>query len=273
MDFCYDGWTDRVPQKAPTSTKIKESTSIAATRYSWWRERVYDPLHNMDALSGYGSDDSDRDACNQPTSSKPQETGGLSGLLGDYSDDDDDDNDAKAQNAAINGAGGCQSSTGEPSLKRQRLSEVTRTHITYRFSPPPTSSGESLVEWSTDYLTAKQEQHAIKIDSLVKITSTKLQQISVVSNNKAGGWAQQLKTQHDFNNPHMFESVVELSGIANELGSNLSDVADFSEWEYSVVAHEEQTRIREQQEFQQEQASTSQFAQEQLQRAMQRGPG
>jgi len=20
MDFCYDGWTDRVPQKAPTST-------------------------------------------------------------------------------------------------------------------------------------------------------------------------------------------------------------------------------------------------------------
>jgi hypothetical protein len=21
MDFCYDGWTDRVPQKAPTSTE------------------------------------------------------------------------------------------------------------------------------------------------------------------------------------------------------------------------------------------------------------
>jgi len=28
MDLCYDGWTDRVPQKAPTSTNTKKTEVV-----------------------------------------------------------------------------------------------------------------------------------------------------------------------------------------------------------------------------------------------------
>jgi hypothetical protein len=32
MDFCYDGWTDRVPQKAPTSTVAFAMVAAVPTR-------------------------------------------------------------------------------------------------------------------------------------------------------------------------------------------------------------------------------------------------
>jgi hypothetical protein len=97
----------------------------------------------------------------------------------------------------------------------------------------------------SDYVTAKQSS---RTESLKKVTSEKLQQISAETS-----WAQQLKKQHDFHNPHFFESVVEQFGIRNEMGSNLPKEEQLVEWEFDLVKYEEQARVQEQAQYQQEQ--------------------
>lgn len=107
---------------------------------------------------------------------------------------------------------------------------------------------------------------------MIQIKSEKLQLIAASSGTT--GWAQQLKEQHDFNNPHFFESVVEHFGIADSMGTNLPNPPQFAAWEYKLAIHEETARFREQAQFQQQAgaavAAPSPYAQEQLDRAMMR---
>jgi hypothetical protein len=236
----------------------------------------------MDAMDAYGSDESDNDVLS--TAGESQETdekkskkkSGLAGLLGDYSDDNDDDdgvyNEIQSLQTVKQGAAKAMPSD-ETSRKRQRRWDspknagsdeaIPSASVSLPFPPPLTSNDRFMIEWNEDYVTAKQTS---RTGPLKKVTSEKLQQISLETS-----WAQQLKKQHDFHNPHFFESVVEQFGIRDEMGSNLPNEEQFAEWEFDLMKYEEQARVQEQAQYQQEQnaAAPSNFAQQQLERAMQ----
>jgi hypothetical protein len=201
----------------------------------------------MDAMGAYGSDESDNDVL--PKAGESQETNdknsrqnsGLAGLLGDYSDDDDDDDDdVKDENQSLQTAKEGASKavpSDETSRKRQRRWDspkdatasneaIPSASLSHPFPPPPTSDDRIMIEWNEDYVTAKQSS---RTESLKKVTSKKLQQISAETS-----WAQQLKKQHDFHNPHFFESVVEQFGIRDEMGSNLPNKEQLAEWEFDL---------------------------------------
>jgi hypothetical protein len=215
----------------------------------------------MDDLAAYGSDSDDSDAVDrneqksqERTAQQKEKTTDLSGLLGEYSDDE-----ANAEKGPPSSSTGTrplqhpEKGTDEPTRKRQRgWDKTTDTpndkrscSSLYQFPPPPTSDDTILVQWKTDYFTAKQQQqsHPTK-----KANLKKLQQIAASASDS--GWAQQLKEQHDFHNPHYFESVVEHIGIQEEMGSNLQGERVTS-WEFNLQQLEEQARIRyQQQEYQ-----------------------
>jgi hypothetical protein len=218
------------------------------------------PAVSMDAMGAYGSDESDNDVL--PKAGESQETNdknsrqnsGLAGLLGDYSDDDDDDDDdVKDENQSLQTAKEGASKavpSDETSRKRQRRWDspkdatasneaIPSASLSHPFPPPPTSDDRIMIEWNEDYVTAKQSS---RTESLKKVTSKKLQQISAETS-----WAQQLKKQHDFHNPHFFESVVEQFGIRDEMGSNLPNKEQLAEWEFDLVKYEEQARVDEKQ--------------------------
>lgn len=231
-------------------------------------------------MGAYGSDESDNEVLpkageSQETNDKnSQKKSGLAGLLGDYSDDDDDV-DAKHENQSLQPAKADASKavpSDEMSRKRQRRWDspksapapneavrVPSASVSHLFPPPPISDDHIMIEWNEDYVTAKQSS---RTGSLKQVTSEKIQQISAETS-----WAQQLKKQHDFHNPHFFESVVEQFGIQNEMGSNLPNEEQLEEWEFDLVKYEEKARVF----FQQEQnaAAPSPFTQQQLERAMQ----
>jgi hypothetical protein len=234
----------------------------------------------MDALGTYGSDESDSDVSpkagesQETNDKKSQKKSDLAGLLGDYSDDDDDDDDVKHENQNLQPAKeGKVVSLDAPSRKRQRRWDSPKSatapneaippaSVSHPFPPPPTSDDRIMTEWNEDYLTAKQSS----MTRSLKKVSEKLQKLSAETS-----WAQQLKKQHDFHNPHFFESVVEQFGIRDEMGSNLPNEEQLVEWEFDLVKYEEHSRVLEQAQFQQENAAApSHFAQQQLELAMQR---
>jgi hypothetical protein len=236
----------------------------------------------MDAMGAYGSDESDNDVLPKAGESqetddkKSKKTSGLAGLLGDYSDDDDDDDGAKHEIQGLQPVkqGTAKAvSSDETSRKRQRRWDspkntsasdeaIPSASVSHPFPPPLTSDGRFMIEWNEDYVTAKQ---SLRTASLKKVTSEKLQHISAETS-----WAQQLKKQHDFHNPHFFESVVEQFGIRDEMGSNLPNEEQFAGWEFDLAKYEEQARVQEQAQYQEQNtAASSHFAQQQLERAMQ----
>ena len=235
----------------------------------------------MDAMDAYGSDDSDNEVL--PKAGEPQETNdkksqkksGLAGLLGDYSDDDDeDDGNDENQSLQPEKAGASEAvPSDETSRKRQRRWDspknatasneaIPSASASHTFPPPPTSDDRIMIEWNEDYVTAKQSP---RTGSLKKAASEKLQQISAETS-----WAQQLKKQHDFHNPHFLESVVEQFAIRDEMGSNLPNKEQLAEWEFDLAKYEEQARVQEQvQQQERNAAAPSNFTQQQLERAMQ----
>ena len=202
----------------------------------------------MDALAAYGSDSdvtSDEDV--QPQASKKEQRSKFQGV-------DDSDSERKAP--------------ADASQKRRRLDvegdQASSAEPTARLVPPqPTiSSGVSMIQWNKDYLSRAQS-----FKSTPKhISSEKLEQIrSKLPANTS--WASQLKSQHDFHNPNLFEGVVKLFDIQQPLGTNMKHKEGLQDWESDVVAMEEKARIHQQS---QSQASSepSEFAQQQLAQAM-----
>jgi hypothetical protein len=217
----------------------------------------------MDALGTYGSDESDSDLSPKAVESQEsndknsQKKSGLFGLLGNYSDDDDDGVNHENQNLQSAKEGALKvMPSDETSRKRQRRWDSPKSatpneavfpaSVSHPFPPPPTSDDRIMIEWNKDYLTAKQSSS--RTGSLKEVTSEKLRELSAETS-----WAQQLKKQHDFHNPHFFESVVEQFGIRDEMGSNLPNEEALAEWEFDLVKYEEQARVQEQAQCQQEQ--------------------
>lgn len=94
----------------------------------------------------------------------------------------------------------------------------------------------------------------------------KLQQLSSQTKNLA----EQLKSQHEFHNPAFFQNLVQHFGIKDELGGG---VESFHSYEFDLVRLEEEARMRQQQQTAQPVATPTAYAQEQLDRVMQRHRG
>jgi hypothetical protein len=196
------------------------------------------PSFLMDALAAYGSD-SDSDTSQTSSASKGAED-----------------------------AGPIRSSQAPP--KRPR-SAATRDRK--GFLPPPSpSSSSSMIDWSKDYLTTKQEQ-AYSEGMESEPSSQRLEQVAAtVTENPLAGWAVHLQQQKDFHNPHFFESVAEHFGI-QPMGSNMRAVKMLKyddEWESIVPLTQREEAARANAQHFQPAATLSSFAQEQIDRALQR---
>lgn len=206
--------------------------------------------NKMDALGDYGSDDGSsasesehRDANAEITENKSGKTASLSGLLGTYSDpSSDDDDDVKDTSTATKNSSvkleekdnvnSCDSA-GSPQAKKQRVmnDDVVRTGGKPAL-PPPHLGSTSIGLWEEDFVSKRREKpnrsgsNGIQISSQL---SDKLQRLSSTTASTATSWAEHLKAQREFHNPHFFTSVVEHFGIECALGSQVTSntVKDF----------------------------------------------
>ena len=186
----------------------------------------------MDSLAAYGSDSSvSDDQKAQEETKKPSAS--LNGLLGAYSDDDTDNDD---DNGNVNAKKDdnvkeLQKNLKPPPSKRPRTQDAPPPTTTAfsAFAPPPLGN-DSIIHWTVDYLKATDKQLPPASTKLAE----KLERLH--ANNAATGtsWAEHLKSQHEFHNPHFFDSVVEHFGIEQPLGSQVSQdmVQDF---EFDIV--------------------------------------
>jgi HCNGP-like protein len=197
----------------------------------------------MEALAGYGSDDSSLSSSNGDAQKKPA----LSRLV-DYSDDE----------SSAEGDSPTKKEIGNAIRKRKRSWDNGGTAD---ILPPPPLSSSSMIHWTKDY----SSRYRTAGDSS-QVSAELIQKLETLRSG-AVSWAHHLKSQHEFHNPHFFDDVVTHFGIQAPLDSNIEKLS-FQKYEFDLPAVEEQARIR-QQEQQQSTTVVSQFAHEQLERAMQ----
>jgi hypothetical protein len=165
----------------------------------------------MDALAGYGSDSSSSssEGSNGKTNNHKS---ALSGLLGSASDDSDEQ--SKPQSP--------------PPPKRLRMEETQKLVL----PPPPLDKKQSMIYWDVNYLVGAVRS----ADKLTTTTSTSelSQKLEGLANSLKVSWADHLKAQHEFHNPHFFESVVEHFGIAKPLGSQIRNDVSTKEYELDL---------------------------------------
>lgn len=237
-------------------------------------------MDEMDALAGYGSGSSSSsqdDATNDKT--RP-EISALSGLV-DYSDDEGGSNEVgdikKESEPATTSSSLSSNKKASPSPKQgnKRKRSWDNAGTDNVLPPPPLSSNASLIQWDTDY-TAEYRSPPSSV-----ISDAALAQKLASLDSDSVSWAQHLKSQHEFHNPHFFDSVVTHFGIQRPLDSNLQEPS-YQRYEYDLPAAEEQARIRQEQERQEQQTTSvnsnttnaaSQFAQQQFQHAVRRSRG
>lgn len=143
--------------------------------------------------------------------------------------------------------------------------------------PPPsiaaTTTGQqkdangasSLIEWNTDYVShykanptapsssssttaAAEASRAFLIERLKQNAHVIVQQERTTN----GGWAAQLKGQHDFHNPRFLDNAAQQCGIVSKMmveegdpnTSNDKQGETFEEYEYRIVQLEEKARIQ-----------------------------
>jgi len=202
----------------------------------------------MDALAqGYGSDSS-ASSQDAPSSNNKSTT---IGLLANYSDDSDDDGaDAETPpqhedtTNLVNNEKGIGSSTNESSTstsqatKKRKLSETIATTCSLpspRLKSSASDNNTSLL-FSKNYLQNKLHYKTTNNDPAL------ISKLNQLHENKIS-FAQQLKSQKEFGNPHMFGSVIECFGI-DPMESNLG--AGFEGFEYidRLLVKEEENRVR-----------------------------
>jgi hypothetical protein len=185
----------------------------------------------MDSLAAYGSDSSASDGQEaQEETNKPSAS--LNGLLGAYSDDDtdndnandnEDDGDVKEPQPLKN--------PEQPPTKRPRTQDAPPPTTTAfsAFAPPPLGN-DSIIHWPVDYLKATDKPLP---PPSIQLTE-KLERLHANTAATGTSWAEHLKSQHEFHNPHFFDSVVEHFGIEQPLASQVSEdmVQDF---EFDIV--------------------------------------
>jgi hypothetical protein len=168
---------------------------------------------NMDALVGYGSDDS---SASEDKPLKPP-AGNLSGLLGDFSDDSEAGEDPKEPKSPT--------TLLHPSHPSKELKVTSPCGQSPMNLPAPflsTSDGDPIIYWNVDYL-----QHPVKGGTLslgdeaptAEDLMANLQRLASNQTSSKDCWADHLRAQHEFHNPHFFGSVVEHFGLKQALGS------------------------------------------------------
>ena len=210
----------------------------------------------MDALAqGYGSDSSDGSAENKTQTL---------GLLANYSDNSSSDEDADRplvigtaiietnESSSIQQGNDSSSSIVHGSKKRKLfISEIqTEKHQNGLPLPPllsssASSSQDNLMLFSKNYVTNKLQYKTTNTDHQLHDKLEQMHQHQSTGTNKS--FAEQLKLQKDFGNPHMFPSVIEHFGI-DPLESNSSILkVKFQGFEFidRLMVKEEENRIRE----------------------------
>ena len=227
----------------------------------------------MDALAAYGSDDSsaessasstDNEASNgTATTGKPA----LASLL-DYSDDgesSDSGSDTKETPFPTK-------KDNSPVAQRKRKRDWDNSCTDNVLPSPPLSSTTSLIQWDTDYTA---HYRTVPSQTLNETRPELIHKLSLLSDgNSVVSWAQHLKSQHEFHNPHFFDNVVSHFGIQKPLDSNLA-TTQFQLYEYDLLAAEQHARIRQEQERQRSavvEASTR-FAQQHFEQALRKPRG
>lgn len=157
----------------------------------------------MDALAGYGSESSSESEGNNNGNDNNQKSGALSGLLGYEESSDDSDDQSPLPDKAP-----------PPAAKRRRTQQETKTSV---LPPPALGQNDSIIYWDVNYLAeAPRSEEKITSSSAIELS----QKLEKLATNLKVSWAEHLKAQHEFHNPHFFESVVEHFGIA-PLGSQI----------------------------------------------------
>lgn len=166
----------------------------------------------MDVLGGYGSDSSSEEEISKIAETKTKNS--LSELIGADSGSDTDDSDSKNSEGAIRIKSIRTSSL--PPVKRQKVEtkQISKSSLP---KPPTTSrSGPSMIRWDIDYLEQNEESSSAISEDSIEL-SKKLERLAATLNGSS--YADHLKTQKEFHNPHFNESMVEHFGIRNILGS------------------------------------------------------
>mmetsp|Transcript_31936 Transcript_31936/g.48998 ORF Transcript_31936/g.48998 Transcript_31936/m.48998 type:complete len:235 (+) Transcript_31936:77-781(+) len=230
----------------------------------------------MDALGAYESEDDDSSQNSDEKAANDPDCSALSGLIAEQSSDEDEE---KREPKKIK-----EDKTAEPSARENRvegeqleLKENTNTKMlttrkrkrrwdnnpdTFEVLPPPSLSESSLILWNEDYISSTFRNLSTACANVD--LQQKLDHLREKSKNTS--WAEQLMSQQEFHNPHFFENAIAHFGIRDPLGSTIPFGGSLQEFEFNVMATEEQTRIRQQQ--QQQLGVPSDFAQQQLEMAM-----
>ena len=195
----------------------------------------------MDALAGYGSEESEDEPPKQDLSNLILPT------LTAYSDEEDDERPLAKSAAAIG----------------EKLDAKGNLKSGYILPPPPLGM-ESIVMSDTDHFSAT---YATPIEEVVPMPP-KLEELQSQSTTN---WALKLKSQHEFHNPGFFQNVIQHVGIQDELGTNTFSQEQFQPYEYDLLKLEEEARMRQQQQHNPIAAPTA-YAQQQLERAMRQHP-
>lgn len=194
----------------------------------------------MDTLAGYGSD-SDTSSLHPsegPAQRQHSPLGGaFEGLIGEAGSDSDevqDDNDEAQHGVRSNKMPAKNHSNSLPqpppslpSKKRQREEKdqttSRRCFLTENYLPKPMlKSTCELSYWSVDYLSSCPLRAEPTSCNLMELESTKFQKLAeLLPSSKS--WAEHLREQQEFHNPHFFQSVLEYFGIPEPLGGHVGE--------------------------------------------------
>ena len=191
----------------------------------------------MDALADYGSDDDSSISPSHPndgeaTGDQAKVQSSLSGLLGAYSDTSSSDSESDSANneatpaqtaPAINKEKG-RVDSDSPVTKKQRKNSNSTSQKEELSVLPPQLGSSSIILWGQDFVSRSQPMTSVGEGlSISSQLGDKLKKLSATTSTTS--WADHLKAQREFHNPHFFRSVVEHFGIQNALGSHICKIA------------------------------------------------
>lgn len=158
--------------------------------------------------------------------------------------------------------------------------------------PPPLSADGNMIQWEADFLSTKLNDHRNNKSSGLSEQVTTLQAMTekiereckeesqkISSKTKPQhSWVSVVKAQHEFHNPRFLDNVASQCGITSVMGSNIQRVETFDDYEFNLLGLEEKARMQAfspindnwQTATTAEEMGTSQFAQQQLEEALQK---
>lgn len=170
----------------------------------------------MDALAGYGSDDSSSASSagiDNATKNIPMVSSRMTELLGDVSDESSSHKDQPKE----------ENPTSPPRAKKPKPSSRDEIGV---YLPKPilatNENNDNAICWKINYLEGPvKEKISLSGDHVpsVEEMKSKLRALSTSLPPGKNCWADHLRSQHEFHNPHFFKSVMNHFGIQEPLGS------------------------------------------------------